>query len=441
MSSVEEVEATHAPAGASKRSMAWRIKAIFGGSVGNLVEWYDWYVYSAFALYFAKSFFPSGDQTAQLLNTAAVFAAGFLVRPIGSWLMGIYADKHGRRSALVMSMVVMGLGSLVIAITPDYSSIGFLAPVILVLARVGQGLSVGGEYAASATYLSEVAGKNLRGFFGSFQYVTLIMGQLLALATAVVLQTQMDAADLAAWGWRIPFAIGAVLSIMALFVMLKLEETESFEAVKKKAKPINSWKMMAEHPKELLIVLGLTCGGSLGFYTFSTYIQQFLANTSGFSKEDATEITTVAMLIFMCVQPLFGWISDKVGRKPLLIAFGVLGTLMTVPIMSTLESTKDAATAVGLVSLALIVQSCYTSISGLFKAEMFPTEIRALGVGLPYALGVSLVGGTGPFVALLFKNEGHESLFYWYVTFFIAIFCATAIYARDMKAHSKILED
>ncbi len=439
---MSEIEITQ-PTGAvpATRTMAWRIKAIFGGSVGNLVEWYDWYVYSAFALYFAKSFFPAGDATAQLLNTAAVFAAGFLVRPIGSWLMGVYADKHGRRNALVMSMVVMGLGSLAIAITPDYSVIGYGAPVILVLARVGQGLSVGGEYAASATYLSEVAGKKLRGFFGSFQYVTLIMGQLLALATAVVLQNVMSTEELSAWGWRIPFVIGAILSVGALFVMLKLEETESFENMKKKAKPVSTWKMMAEHPKELFIVLGLTMGGSLGFYTFSTYIQQFLANTSGFSKETATEITTVAMLVFMCAQPLFGYISDKVGRKPLLITFGVLGTLMTVPIMSTLEGTKEVMPAVGLVTLALIVQSCYTSISGLFKAEMFPTEIRALGVGLPYALGVSLIGGTGPFVALLFKQAGHESYFYWYVTGFIALFLATAIYARDMKAHSKILED
>ncbi len=439
---MSEIEITQ-PTGAipPSRSMAWRIKAIFGGSVGNLVEWYDWYVYSAFSLYFAKSFFPSGDQTAQLLNTAAVFAAGFLVRPIGSWLMGVYADKHGRRAALVMSMVVMGLGSLAIAVTPGYETIGFFAPLILVLARIGQGLSVGGEYAASATYLSEVAGKKLRGFFGSFQYVTLIMGQLLALATAVILQSNMSGADLGTWGWRIPFVIGAILSILALFVMLRLEETQSFEEMKKKAKPVNTWKLMAEHPKELLVVLGLTCGGSLGFYTFSTYIQQFLANTSGFSKETATEITTVAMLIFMCVQPLFGWISDKVGRKPLLIAFGILGTLATVPIMTTLADTKDIAMALGLVTLALVIQSCYTSISGLFKAEMFPTEIRALGVGLPYAIGVSVVGGTGPFVALLFKQEGHESLFYWYVTFFIAIFLVTAIYARDMKAHSKILED
>jgi MHS family alpha-ketoglutarate permease-like MFS transporter len=438
---MSEIEFTQPTGAIPSRSMAWRIKAIFGGSVGNLVEWYDWYVYSAFSLYFAKSFFPAGDQTAQLLNTAAVFAAGFLVRPIGSWLMGVYADKHGRRAALVMSMVVMGLGSLAIAITPDYATIGYFAPLILVLARIAQGLSVGGEYAASATYLSEVAGKKLRGFFGSFQYVTLIMGQLLALATAVILQTNMDPDDLTSWGWRIPFVIGAVLSILALFVMLRLEETQSFEEMKKKAKPVNTWKLMAEHPKELLIVLGRTMGGSLGFYTFSTYIQQFLANTSGFTKEGATEITTVAMLVFMCVQPLFGWISDKVGRKPLLIAFGALGTLATVPIMSTLANTNDMMAALGLVTLALLIQSNYTSISGLFKAEMFPTEIRALGVGLPYAIGVSLIGGTGPFVALLFKQKGHESLFYWYVTFFIALSFITAVYARDMKAHSKILED
>ncbi len=439
MSSIEVAESASAPTGT--RSTAWRIKAIFGGSVGNLVEWYDWYVYSSFSLYFASSFFPKGDQTAQLLNAAAVFAAGFLVRPIGSWLLGSYADKHGRRAALVMSMIMMGACSLVIAVIPDYSVIGFFAPVLLVLARVGQGLSVGGEYAASATYLSEVAGKKRRGFFGSFQYVTLILGQLLALLTAVVLQNVMSIEDLTAWGWRIPFFISAILSVLALFVMLKIEETESFTVMKSKNKIVNTWKIMAEHPKELVIVLGLTMGGSLGFYTFSTYIQQFLANTAGFSRQDATEIATVAMVFFMFAQPFFGWVSDKVGRKPLLIAFGVMATLATVPIMTALSDTHDAITAISLVTLALLIQSCYTSISGLYKAEMFPAEIRALGVGLPYAIGVSVIGGTGPFVALLFKDQGHESLYYWYVTFFIALSLITAIYARDMKAHSKIMED
>jgi MHS family alpha-ketoglutarate permease-like MFS transporter len=418
-----------------------RLKAIFGGSIGNLVEWYDWFVYSSFALYFAKEFFPSGDQTAQLLSTAAVFAVGFLVRPIGSWLMGIYCDRHGRRAALVVSMGVMGLGSLAIGVTPGYDRIGILAPVLLILARIAQGLSIGGEYAASATYLSEVADRARRGFWGSFQYVTIVMGQLLALIVLIVLQNVLSPEALSAWGWRVPFIVGALCAFGALFIMLELEETKSFEAIRHRTKKANPWKMMAQHPREIAIVLGLSMGGALGFYTFSTYIQKFLANTSGFSKDSATQITAVAMTWFMLMQPVMGWLSDRVGRRPMLIAFGVGATLMTVPVMTLLAGTDNAVFATLLVIFALTVQSSYTSVSGLYKAELFPTEIRALGVGLPYSIGVSTIGGTAEVVALWLKQQGHESWFYWYVTGFMALCLLTSLLMFDTKKHSKILED
>ena len=167
---------------------AKRLKSIIRGSIGNLIEWYDWYVYAAFSIYFAKSFFPAGDLTAQLLNTSAIFAVGFFMRPIGGWLIGSYADRHGRKKALIGSVLIMCLGSLIIALTPSYDSIGIIAPISLTLARLLQGLSVGGEYASSATYLSEMATASKRGFFSSFQYVTLIAGQLLALLVLIILQ-------------------------------------------------------------------------------------------------------------------------------------------------------------------------------------------------------------------------------------------------------------
>src|SRR5689334_20498133 len=283
-----------------------RLRAIAAGSIGNLVEWYDWYAYAAFTLYFAKVFFPEGDQTAQLLNAAAVFAVGFFMRPIGSWLIGIYADRAGRRAALVLSMVAMGAGSLTIALTPGHDRIGVLAPVILVLARVVQGLSVGGEYAASATYLSEVAGRKRRGFWSSFQYVTLIMGQLLALTVLLVLQHFLTRDQISDWGWRVPFAIGAVCAIGALWVMLGIEETSSFEAVKRRATPVQTWKLMAQHPRELAIVVGLTMGGTIGFYTFSNYAQRFLVNTSGFSIDKASQIAAASLVVFMLLQPVMG---------------------------------------------------------------------------------------------------------------------------------------
>jgi len=418
-----------------------RIRAIIGGSIGNLVEWYDWYVYSFFTLYFAKVFFPSGNQTVQLLNTAAIFAVGFLVRPIGSWLMGIYADRAGRRAALVLSMVAMGGGSLMIALTPGHNRIGVMAPVLLVLARVIQGLSVGGEYGASATYLSEVAGRKWRGFWSSFQYVTLIMGQLLALVVLLILQRLLTNAQISDWGWRVPFAVGAFCALAALWVMLGIEETRSFEAVKRRATPVQTWKLMGQHPRELMIVVGLTMGGTIGFYTFSNYAQRFLVNTSGFSAQTASQIAAASSVVFMLLQPVMGCLSDLIGRRPLLIGFGAIGALTTVPFMTTLAVTKSSTMAFVIVTLALVNISAYTSIGAVFKAELFPAEIRALGVGLPYAIVVSIFGGSAEYIALKLKTMGHEPWFYWFVSACMAIAFITGLTMRDTMRHSRIVED
>jgi MHS family alpha-ketoglutarate permease-like MFS transporter len=355
--------------------------------------------------------------------------------------MGVYADRAGRRAALVLSMVAMGFGSLVIAFTPGHNRIGFLAPLILVIARVIQGLSVGGEYGASATYLSEVAGRKRRGFWSSFQYVTLIMGQLLALVVLLVLQYFLTAEQLSNWGWRVPFLLGAVCALAALWVMLGIDETNSFEAVKRRASPVQTWRLMSEHPRELAIVVGLTMGGTIGFYTFSNYAQKFLVNTSGFSRETASQIAAASMVVFMLLQPLMGWLSDLIGRRPLLIGFGVIGALTTVPFMTTIGTTKSATTAFILVTLALANISAYTSIGAVFKAELFPAEIRALGVGLPYSIVVSVFGGSAEYVALQLKDRGHEPWFYWYVSVCMAVAFITGLTMRDTMRHSKIAED
>jgi len=399
---------------------AWRLRSIFSGSVGNLVEWYDWYAYSAFSLYFAKVFFPSGDPTAQLLKTSVIFAVGFLMRPIGGWLMGLYADKHGRRAALLLSVLLMGAGSLVIALTPGYASIGIAAPVLLVLARLLQGLSVGGEYGTSATYLSEVATREHRGFWSSFQYVTLIGGQLLALGVLILLQQVfLTTEQLEDWGWRIPFLIGALAAVTALWLRRGMEETESF--AHKRSTDVSPMQRLLQHPRQLLTVVGLTMGGTLAFYTYTTYMQKYLANSVGMSNNDATLISGATLFLFALLQPLMGALSDRIGRRPVLLSFGVLGTLLTVPILSALREAQSATEAFWLIMAALVIVSGYTSINAVVKAELFPTEIRALGVGLPYALTVSLFGGTAEAIALWFKDIGHESGFYWYVTGCIAI--------------------
>ena len=422
--------------------MNQRLKSIFGGSVGNLVEWYDWYVYSAFSLYFAKVFFPPASQTAQLLNAAAVFAVGFLMRPVGGWLLGRYADRHGRRAALSVSVLLMCFGSLMSAVTPSYARIGVLSPVVLVVARLLQGLSVGGEYGASATYLSEMAGQRLRGFFSSFQYVTLISGQLLALVVLLVLQRQLGTAALEDWGWRIPFAIGAALAVAALWLRRGIEETPSFRAAAVSGGatiPGSRVRDLLRYPRQVATVVGLTAGGTVAFYTFTTYAQKFLVNSGGWSKADASRISALTLVVFVLIQPLVGYISDRVGRRPVLIAFGVLGTFGTVPVLTALAATRDETTAFLLLMSALIAVSGYTAINAVVKAELFPTEIRALGVALPYAVTVAVFGGTAEYIALWAKNAGHEAWFFWYVTACAAM--SLAVYATMPETQMAMADD
>ncbi|AJI09330.1 MFS transporter [Bacillus cereus] len=395
---------------------------IFKGSVGNLIEWYDWYVYSAFAVYFSAEFFPKGDPTSQLLNTAAIFAVGFLMRPIGSLLMGRYADRHGRRAALTLSITVMAGGSLIIACTPSYESIGIMAPIILVLARLLQGLSLGGEYGTSATYLSEMASSGRRGFYSSFQYVTLVAGQMVALGVQIVLQQLLSEPDMKAWGWRIPFIIGAMGAVAVLWLRRTMDESEQFANIKsQKRESAGTVRALMKHPKAVLTVVGLTLGGTVAFYTYTTYLQKFMVNTVGLPKEVVSWINFVALLIFVVLQPIAGLLSDKIGRRPLLMAFGILGTLLTAPIFFFLEKTTEPMVAFLLMMVGLIIVTGYTSINAIVKAELFPTEIRALGVGLPYALTVAIFGGTAEFIALWLKSIGMESLFYFYVAGCIAI--------------------
>ena len=407
--------------------------------MGNLVEWYDWYAYSAFSLYFAKEFFPAGDNTAQLMNTAGVFALGFLMRPIGGWLFGRLADRSGRKKSMVLSVLLMSVGSLVIALTPTYQTIGAAAWVLLLTARLLQGLSIGGEYGVSATYLSEMATKQRRGFYSSFQYVTLIGGQLIALGVQLILQSLLTDAQLHAWGWRIPFVIGALLSIIALYLRKNLDETQAFETKKAQAdESKGTIKALLQHPRAVLTVIGLTLGGALAFYTYTTYMQKFLVNTVHLTKEQSTTLSFFSLLLFALVQPLFGALSDRIGRRPLLIGFGLLGTICTVPLLTALSHTTTQWGAFILLIAALIIVSGYTSINAVVKAELFPAEIRALGVGLPYALTVAIFGGTAEYIALWFKEGGHESYFYWYITGCIGVSLLVYLFMPDTKNTSKM---
>lgn len=426
-----------------------RLKAILSGSIGNLVEWYDWYAYAAFSLYFAPVFFPESNPTAQLLNTAGIFAVGFLMRPVGGWMFGRIADRVGRKRAMTLSVLLMSFGSLLIASTPSYSSIGILAPILLLVARLLQGLSVGGEYGTSATYLSEMAYSGRRGFYSSFQYVTLIGGQLLALGVQLIMQkVLLTPEQIGDWGWRIPFVIGAFLSVTALYLRAQMDETEAFKHAHEREQKKSGQKdgntsegtlrELFRHPKEVAIVAGLTLGGTIAFYTYTTYMQKFLVNTVHLTKDQSTLISFIALFVYACIQPIFGALSDRIGRRPILIGFGVLGTICTVPLLNMLSHASGPLEAFGYLMIAMLIVTGYTSINAVVKAELFPAKVRALGVGFPHAVTVAIFGGTAEYVALAFKDAGHESYFYWYVTG--CIFISLIVYSlmRDTKKTSLI---
>lgn len=413
---------------------------IIKGSLGNMVEWFDWYIYASFAIYFAGSFFPDGNQTVELLSTAAVFAIGFLMRPFGSFIMGKYADQRGRRAALTLSVSIMAGGSLLIALIPTYATIGIFSPLLLIVIRMVQGLSLGGEYGISATYLSEMATSNRRGYYASFQYVTLISGQLLALIIQIGLQDILTDSQLRSFGWRIPFGLGAVGALIVLYLRLSMDETNQFKRAEKTNTTRGTLRKLAKYPGQVLTVMGLTFGGTIAFYTYTTYMQKYMINTLGLPTKSVTLINFLALLIFMGLQPLFGHISDKIGRKPLLYWFGIGGTLLTVPIFLGLQYFDNEFSAFLLMMAGLLIVSGYTSINAVVKAELFPTEIRALGVGFPYGLTVAIFGGTVEYVALWLKNIGHENWFFYYVS--AAAFVSLLVYVRMLETskHSTLNE-
>lgn len=437
-------------AAATRRAIANTLK----GSAGNLIEWYDLYVYAAFSAYFATYFFSTKDPVQAQIDAYLTFALTFLMRPVGSWFFGRYADRHGRRAALTLSVSLMGVGSLLVAVLPGVAQIGVWSTVLMYASRLLQGFSVGGEYGTSATYMSEVATAKRRGFFSSFQYVTLVGGQVLALLSLIILQATLGEADLKAWGWRIPFAVGAAAALIVLWLRRTMDETISKEQVAaakghgaaaagdggefEAVQPGTLKLLFTKHWKPFVIVVFLTMGGTCAFYLYTTYILSFMNNVSHIPKTQTSVINFWALFVFMLLQPVFGLLSDKLGRKPQLIIFGVLGAVFTWPIMSTLAGVKDPMVAFWLMLAGLVIVVNYTSISALVKAELFPSSVRALGVGLGYAVANSLFGGTVPFIGEWLSSAGHKEWLFTYVTITIVISLVVYIFFLPNKKHTPL---
>ena len=406
----------------TKEEKRGRIRGIVGAASGNLVEWFDFYIYAVFAAYFTKALTaPDMDSGTQAIYVWGVFAASFFMRPIGSWVFGRIADKHGRKKSMVISICLMAVSSFLFAALPTYEQVGMAAPFLLLLVRLLQGLSVGGEYGAVATYMSELGLKGQRGFFASFQYVTLSGGQLLASLLGVIMLAFLSEQQLLNGGWRIPFVIGGIAAIISLLARSRLEETLSSEDSDKEESGSLS-ELFKNHWKTFLLVVGYTSAGSLTFYVITVYSKTYLTNM-GVNSKTVGFIMTASLFIFMLAQPVFGAISDRIGRRAAMLAFSGTMAIFIYPVMVIWMphfSYSPLMVALLLIFLMMLL-SFYTSISGLVKAEMFPPHVRALGVGFSYAVGNAIFGGSAPSVALQFKAAGIESTFFFYVIFMLVI--------------------
>ena len=408
---------------------------IIGASAGNMIEWYDWFVYSTFMPYFADVFFPSADRKAAFISTAAVLAMGYQIRPIGAWLMGAYADREGRKAALKLSMSLMCMTSVVIAVLPGYRTIGIIAPFLLVCSRLLQGAAIGGEFGTSGVYLSEVATPGRRGLYCSFQYVALVSGQFFASFVLLALQRLLTIGQLSDWGWRAAFAIEGVFALAILCIRRRLPETRSFESVKAgRDQRSGLLVLFGHHAKAAFAVGALTAGGTLAFYAYATYLPGFLVDT-GFARETATHITAGALLVFMLCQPVAGMLSDRFGSTPLMIGFGALGLLFTCVIFWLIAAAGSAYAVFGLASAGLLIATGYTAVNALVKAEMFPAHIRCLGVALSGSLANTIFGGTAQSVARHFREEGNEGWFIWYITAVIGIALVAYVGMRGPRRH------
>ncbi|MFD7920936.1 MFS transporter [Streptomyces sp. NPDC059740] len=389
------------------------LRQLAAASVGNAVEWFDWYAYSFLAVYFADKVFPASadDSLVPLLSTFAVFAVGFFMRPVGGLLMGAVADRHGRRAALTVTILAMGGGSALVALTPTYAAAGLAAPVVLVLARLVQGLSVGGEFAASTTFLVESAKPGRRGLFSSFQYVSTTAGQLLASGTAALLAALLTEEQMGDWGWRVAFGVGALLSLLGLWIRSGARETRSEKQLQ--APRPGLLEALRRHPRPSLLICGITAGGTLAYYTWTTYLPTYAQVNVGFDKGESLTVSTIALAFFAVLQPLGGILSDRVGRKPLLLVFAGGFAVLCVPLLHLLT---DSFVSLLLVSCAgMVLLTGYTAIAAAVNAEVFPARVRAAGIGFPYSLTVALFGGTAPYVGTWFKQAGNSGLFPWYV--------------------------
>ncbi|MEC3981254.1 MFS transporter [Amycolatopsis sp. H20-H5] len=391
------------------------VRKLFAASVGNALEWFDWTVYATFSIYFATAFFPSGNDTLALINTFATYALAFFFRPLGGIILGRFADLRGRKPAMILTIVLMAGGSVAIGLLPTFAQVGWLAPILLLLARVAQGLSLGGEVSNASAYLGEIAPPARRGRYSAFFYISTGAAVLIASVLGFVLSKNMDRAQLNSYGWRIPFLLGGVLGVIGLWLRRSLAETEQFEQNKVKAqrvkRPLRT--TLVEHPRAVGQLIGFTMLSTLCYYTFFSALTSFAVKTRKAGDVEVFLALSVATALFVALQYPMGALADRFGRKPQLLVWSAATAILVVPLSTLVRPGFGGLLVVFCVGLCLY--TAMTSIAPAIMSELFPTELRGLGIGAWYNLTVAVFGGTAPLVLSALSGAGVSTLFFWYV--------------------------
>lgn len=417
-------------------------KAIIAGGIGNAVEWVDWAVYTTFSSVFAHHFFPKGDPVAALLATLAIFAVGFVMRPVGAAVMGAYADRHGRKKGLVLTISLMAGATAIIGLAPTYETVGILSPIILVVARMVQGFSAGGEFGSSSALLVESAAPRRRAFAGSWQQVSVGAGVLLASGMGAIITSTLSEEALDSWGWRLAFIIAALLGLVGLWLRSSVDETESFVNAKARTeatgeKRRNSvFTMFVKHPGATLRVFGITIAGTLLYYMWVSYMPTYAAMATGIPLNQALLANFIAVGLFLVLLPFAGILSDRIGRKPTMTAFAAGFLLFSWPAFALLNGNFWMLLLIEVIGIILLLG--YSANCSVIMAEQFPAEVRATGIGLPYALAVAVFGGTAPYLTTWMNSNGFGQLVWLYCAIAAAI--GIAVYATMPETKGKELD-
>ncbi|SDC58763.1 MFS transporter [Actinokineospora iranica] len=390
-------------------------RKLFAASVGNALEWFDWTIYATFSIYFATAFFPAGNDTLAQINTFATYALAFFFRPLGGILLGRFADVRGRRPAMLLTIVLMAAGSVLIGVLPTFEQVGWLAPILLLLARIGQGLSLGGEVSNASAYLGEIAPPERRGRYSSFFYISTGSAVLVAFGLGFVLARVLSEADMAAYGWRIPFLLGGALGLVGLWVRRGLTETELFEERKATARRVSRPLLttLRKHPRAVGQLVGFTMLSTLSYYTFFSALTPFAVKTRGADDVDVFLALSIATAVFIALQYPMGALADRFGRKPQLLVWSAATAVLIVPLSTLVRPGLGNLVVAFTVGLALY--TAMTAVAPALMSELFPTELRALGIGAWYNLTVAVFGGTAPLVISALAGAGAQTAFFYYV--------------------------